>query len=331
MPDEISDDELRKLLESARASQRSPAPSDEFNQTPLNYDFKRPQLVKKDQTRLIESIHERFVQLFSGTLASSMRMITDVELAFVDQVAYNEFILSLPTPCTAYSFVMEPPGGGAILSFAPDLIMAVIDRAFGGKGQSYSDHSRPLTQIEMNIVKKLVDQIFTDLEAGWEMVSPIQISDIVIEANPEFIQIAAPSDQVVSLAFEAHSNHASGLIHLCYPLHTLDPLLSKFTSPSRQKATSSTDSDRTAPAPPRSLDKVMVPVVIQVARGNLPLEDVAKLQAGNIIKLDTVRNDPAVVFIGNQPKFLGRPGLQGRKRAVEIIRPIDADEEDLYR
>ena len=74
-----------------------------------------------------------------------------------------------------------------------------------------------------------------------------------------------------------------------------------------------------------------VPVAIRIAHGELPLQEVANLQSGDIIKLDTVRGEPAVVFIGNQPKFLGRPGLKGKKRAVEIIRELPQEEEDRYR
>ena len=75
-----------------------------------------------------------------------MRMVVDVDLAFTDQAAYGEFILSLPNPCSAYTFFMDPPGGYAVLSLAPDLVMAIVDRAFGGKGQALPGDGRPLTR-----------------------------------------------------------------------------------------------------------------------------------------------------------------------------------------
>jgi flagellar motor switch protein FliM len=331
MPDEMSDDELRQLISSTGANQRpSPRPSG-FEQTPMAYDFKHPQQVNKEQARVIDSIHEQFARLFSASLASSMRMIIDTELAFADQISYNEFLLSLAAPSTAYSFVVDPPGGGAVLNFAPELVMAIIDRSFGGKGHVSASDPRTLTKIEMNILKKLVARVFTDLEAAWESILPIQISDVALETNPEFIQVAAPSDQVFLLGFEANASSVSGLIHLCYPLHTLDPLLAQIAPRQKAMGQSSLRPRPDAPPPPRGLDKMMVPVAIRVARGDLPLEEVANLQSGDIIKLDTVRGEPAVVFIGNQPKFLGRPGLKGQKRAVEIIREIALEEEDFYR
>jgi flagellar motor switch protein FliM len=62
----------------------------------------------------------------------------------------------------------------------------------------------------------------------------------------------------------------------------------------------------------------------------LPLRELADLRQGDVVQLDTGKDDPAIVFLGNQPKFLGRPGLDGKRRAVMIQRAIGADEEETY-
>lgn len=329
MTDEISDDDLRTLLSSAGDRSPSSNPSDAFAQTPMAYDFKRPQRVNKDQIRIIENIHEQFARLFSSTLASSMRMVVDADTAFTDQVLYNEFILSLPNPCSAYSFVMSPPEGPAVLSFSPELLMAIIDRAFGGRGTGLTGDARPLTPIEINVVSKLVSRIFHDLEATWELTTPVQISEVVLETNPEFIQIAGSGDPVMLIAFEANSNHVSGLIHLCYPLTTLEPLLPKITEQHRFMGRRPSPEDIQNRS--RAFNKTKVPVAVHLAHGTLPLKELSGLQQGDVIKLDTTKDQPAVVFLGNQPKFLARPGLDGRKRAVKIIEVIAEDDEELYR
>ena len=123
MAEELSDEELQALLASA-ANNRTHTGENPLANAPLSYDFKRPQRVNKDQLRVMESIHEQFARLFSSTLSGTMRMVVDVDLAFVDQVLYSEFILSLNTPCSAYSFTMDPPGSPAVLCFAPELLMA---------------------------------------------------------------------------------------------------------------------------------------------------------------------------------------------------------------
>ena len=336
MPGENPDQKLKDLISSM--PDKIPAESQEvflqrdgFGRTPMAYDFKHPRQINKDQERIIESIHEQFARLISSSLASTLRMVIQAELAFADQVSHGEFLQSIPVPSTAYSFKIAPPGGGAVLNLAPELVMSIIDRSLGGKGKVFASDPHTLTKIEMNIIKNLVNQVFTDLEAAWENILSIQISDVALETNPEFIQVAPPSDQAFLVGFETNSTNVSGLIQLCYPLLTLDKLLAQTAPRKKQKGPQAENSAQTIPTPPQGLDKMKVPVAIRIAQGELPLEEVANLQKGDIIKLDTAKGEAAVVLIGNRAKFLGRPGLRGKKRAVEIIRELSPEEEERHR
>ena len=96
-------------------------------------------------------------------------------------------------------------------------------------------------------------------------------------------------------------------------------------APTKKTRKPAAESDKRA-----SLDKTKIPLYIQVARGRLALNDIADLQIGDVIKLETQKNDPAVVFVGDKPKFLALPGMQGEKRAVQIIKEIAEDEEDIH-
>ena len=57
---------------------------------------------------------------------------------------------------------------------------------------------------------------------------PVEISDIELETNPEFMQITAAQETVILLAFEINSTNASGLLSLCYPFFTLESILPKL-------------------------------------------------------------------------------------------------------
>lgn len=334
MADEISQHELDQLLAAARASRKAPVHGARaaFKSAAVSYDFKRPQRVKKDQARGLESIHEQFCRMFAATLSSSMRMVVDVDLAYSDQLLYSEFIASLPSPCTVYRFVIEPFGGHGIMSFSPELLMAVVERSFGGQGRAMEGvDARALTQIEMKVVSRMVSRILADLEATWESVAAVQIAEVALEVNPEFIQIAAPGDGVLVVAFEANSKSTSGMVHLCYPLTTLDPLLGKVFPTAGGRRAHARRADDSGEKQRQLLSKTKVPVQVQVASGSLPLNELAGLKIGDVVKLDTEKGDPAVVFIGDRPKYLARPGLQGRRRAVQIVEEIHPDDEDRYR
>ena len=46
---------------------------------------------------------------------------------------------------------------------------------------------------------------------------------------------------------------------------------------------------------------------------------------------ERLKKDAAIIFVGDRPKYFGRVGLQGSKRAVKITERIPPDAEDLYR
>ena len=52
---------------------------------------------------------------------------------------------------------------------------------------------------------------------------------------------------------------------------------------------------------------------------------------GDVVKMDTLADETAIVFIGGRPKYRCRVGLRGKKRAVQILEEIPIEEEHLYR
>jgi flagellar motor switch protein FliM len=328
VPEERSDDDLAQLLSQVGEGGPNGA-AEAFARTPLAYDFRRPQRIHKDQLRAIENLHEQFARLCAGSLAGAMRMVIDVDVAFVDQVLYSEFVLSLSSPCCAYRFAVTPPGAVGVLSLATPLVMALIDRAFGGRGIAMTGDARPLTPIETGVVGKVVQRLLGDLEAVWEPLVGIEIGDLSLETNPEFMQVAAAGESVLLVAFEATAAHAGGLVHLAYPLTGFDALLSRLLPAARQRGGEAASRRRLRSSP--VLDKVQIPLVAELARGSLSLRDLAQLGPGDVIRLDTSKEEPAVVFLGSQPKFLGRAGLDGKRRAVKVTRALETGEEEAYR
>ena len=326
MAEGLSEEELHELLHAQKPGSGSDSSSSA--PLPLTYDFKRQQRVSSEQTRFLEGIHEQFARLTAASLSGSTRLVVDVELGVCDEIPYSEFILGLANPCAGYSYVLEPPGGTALLTISPELLMMVIDRSFGGHGNSVEFEPRTLTQIERKVVNRLATSVLNNLEAAWETAAAVEVRDVSFESNPEFIRIAAPSDPAVVLAFEVNSKGVTGQIHLCYPMTTLDRVLSRLAP--RRPVPNASPKRKPPPASKAALAKIQVPIVVELANGHISLQELSSLQEGDVVKLDTVKSDPAVVIVGERPKFLGRPGLNGKKRVVRITTTISSAEEEKY-
>ena len=52
---------------------------------------------------------------------------------------------------------------------------------------------------------------------------------------------------------------------------------------------------------------------------------------GDVLTMDTEIDEPAVLFVNNEPKFIGKPGRIGLKNAVQITEYIDSRVEELFK
>jgi flagellar motor switch protein FliM len=338
MGDILSQEEIDALLsategdEGGGADDGGGAALDETaaQQIVTSYDFKHPARVNKDQLRTLENLHDNFARLLSSTFSGAMRAVVDVDTAFVDQTTYAEFIMSLSNPSCSYQFTLGPTNGQAIIDFAMPVVFAFVDRMFGGKGSSQGVDARQLTPIEIQVVNKIVKRVIEDLEATWEAILRVEISDIELEVNPEFMQITAASEIVILLAFEVNSSNASGLVSLCYPFFTLESILPRLGQQNyvRQYRGSK---DELIEQNRSRLAKTYVPVRAELARGSVAFNELERLQVGDVLGLDTEANEPTVIYVQDEPKFIGQPGRVGRKNAVQITHLIDRENEELFR
>ena len=187
-----------------------------------------------------------------------------------------------------------------------------------------------MTAIERTVMTRVVTRALADLEATWEGLLKIQVTDAELETNPEFMQVAAPSDTVILIAFEVNFQHASGLVNLCYPYFTLEPVIAYLnvqTCASRERRSRRTG-DHEKKQLLRSLSQVKTNRRVELGRGEIPAASLEDLQVGDTIVLNSRSDDPAVLFVEDEPLFLVRPGLdEGKNRnVVQVEQAIPIEE-----
>jgi flagellar motor switch protein FliM len=286
--------------------QTSPTPPATDPAVVSPYDFKHPARVNRTQLRTLESLHNTFARLLASTFSSAMRELVSVATAFVDQTTYAEFIKSLSNPACTYEFTLGPTTGRVVLDVAMPVVFAAVDRAFGGRGSSQGIDPRQLTAIEMGTINKIAKRMIEDLEATWEPIQRVDIHDVELETNPEFIQATTASEIVILLAFEVNAPHASGLISLCYPYFTLESLLPRLDQPAHRQHTP-VNEERLLLENRLRLGPMEIPLVAELGRVKVSLAEVKKLQAGDVVRLPARAADPAVVYLGGKPKYWAHP------------------------
>jgi flagellar motor switch protein FliM len=289
------------------------------------YDFKRPDKFSKEQIRTVSVMHESFARLTTTSLSAQLRSLVHVHVASVDQLTYEEFLRSIPTPTLLTIIDMDPLKGNAILEIDPSITFAMIDRLFGGTGQGAKVQREP-TDIEQSVMEGIIVRLLANMREAWTQVIDLRPRLGGIETNPQFAQIVPPTDMVVLITLETKVGDEEGMMNLCIPYVTIEPIISKLSS---QYWFSSVRQGTTAQYQgllKKKLDSVEMEVVAEIGSINLSVRDVLALDVGDVVRLTNMRyTDPIVLSVGSKKKFYCQPGVVGKKRAVQILGVYDKE------
>ncbi len=291
------------------------------------YDFRHPARVSKDQLRTLQNLHDNFARLLSATFSTLQRAVIEINLVSVDQITYSEFIMSLSSPSCTYTFRLEPLEGVAIIDFSQSTVFSFVDRLFGGRGGSIITE-REITWIEKSVMNDIINRTLRDLERTWERIIPLECNVEMLETNPEFVQVVPSSETVVLISFELKSENVSGLINLCYPYITIEPIALRLGG---QNLVSSTKE-----VPREELEKNRYRIKIfdalvsaSLGETSLTLRELLNLDVGDVLTLNRRLDEDVDVFVEDELKFQGRVGLHRKHKAVEISSRISTHDNNL--
>jgi flagellar motor switch protein FliM len=267
-------------------------------------------------------MHETFARLSTTSLSATLRSIVHVHVASVDQLTYEEFIRSIPTPTTLAIINMDPLKGNAILEIDPAISFSIIDRLFGGTGEG-TKAQHELTDIETSVMEGIIVRILGNMREAWAQVIDLRPRLGQIDTNPQFASIVPPTDMVVLVTLETKVGDVEGMMNFCIPYITIEPIIGKLSAQYWYSSIRRGTTTENLNILKEKLSTVDVTVVAEVARIQLTMRDVLSLKTGDMVRLYNAKvGDPFSVNIGNKRKFLCRPGYIGKKMAVQIIKKI---------
>lgn len=293
------------------------------------YDFKRPDKFSKDQIRTLQMMHETFARLTTTALSAQLRALVQVHVASVDQLTYEEFIRSIPNPTTLAVVNMDPLKGSAVLEIDPSITFTIIDRLFGGRGESYKI-SRELTDIELSVMEGIIVRILGNLRESWSTVIDLRPRLGNIETNPQFAQIVPPNDMVVLITLETKVGEVEGMTNLCIPYITIEPIISKLSAQYWYSSIRRGESEENKVIIQNRLDQVKIPLVVEVGSVDVRIRELLNMSIGDCVKLEHTRiSEEMQVKVAGRSKFKCFPGKMGKALAIQIGEEIEDTPDEL--
>ncbi len=333
MADVLSQTEVESLLAALDPVSSAPQPAahihhDDPNSQISVYDFKRPERVSKEQMRAFQAMHEGFSREFGAVLSGMLRTIVEVKLISVDQLTYSEFVFSLENPTCFNLLHAEGLDGHIILDLNPSIIFPIVDRLLGGgKGAKHAVPGRPLTEIELRLVSRITDLAMRGLEKSWSSICNLKLHRLQVESNPQLVQIVPPNEVIVLISFELTMGEMRGIMNLCIPFNTIEPLSGKLSSDTWSAYTKRVADPRQQLNLETAVSQAGVKLVVRLADTHLTTGDLMGLTVGDVIMTDKPCNQGLQVFVEDRPMFTGKPGVYKGHKAICIGKLIDRPED----
>lgn len=283
------------------------------------YDFRRPERISKEQLKGIQSLFEAFAREVSILFPPFLRTVVRVDLVSIDQLTYDEFILSVSRPTSLSIINMAPLEGTAVLELSPSMVFPIVDRVLGGKGATLAE-TRELTEIEDRIIQRIVMMMLDSLKRSWEQLIEFNLSVVQQENDPLIVQIVAGSEMVVLVGYEIHIGETVGAMNFCIPLMVLNPILDQISQQAHFSRKMPPEVAKLARAAIiKTMAKAKLPVDAILGQTHVSLEQIAHLQIGDVILLDSFPQEPITLEVGGVPRFKAIRGRRGEQSAVQII------------
>ena len=299
--------------EAHQAPQQKSSFIEEFQHI-TKYDFRRPNKFSKDLLRILKSFHDNMARLFSASLSVYLRQDVKVHLTYIEQHTYSEYIEDSSEKSLFYiiSFIDDQ----AILSLDVNIGMLLVEKLLGGEGKKVDTERMEPTEIEMTIIKNILDKLFQHQKESWGDVMKDLPRIITIENNPRVIHLVQPNDIVLKMVFEITIGDGVGIFTFCIPYIAIERVLnqllqSQFVRMQHQFVKKSEEMER-------NLKSAKIDIAAELGKANITVEELISVKVGDIIKLETKKYHDLLLWVGGLKKFNGELGVSDNHYAIKI-------------
>ena len=289
---------------------------------PKLYDFRRQSTLSREHVRTMQIVQETFARGFSTMLASQLRSVTQVTIQSVEQRSYDEYIRDLANPNLITMLSLEPLIGAAIFQLPLEIAFCAIELMMGGSG--HVEHpARPLTELELQLIRGILERALPEMRYAFDPVVATEPKIMSQESNPQYAQIAAPTDMVIVVSFDIRIENVAGTATLCIPFSSLQPHLEALSSTSLYGSQSLHNMAETRERLQRHLGETSVTVSAQFRQVEMTANEIVQLRVGDIIPLSHALDEPLTLVVGDTPTHHARIGRKNRRLAMLIDSKAD--------
>ncbi len=280
-----------------------------------DYNIASQERIVRGRMPTMEIINERFARNIRIGLFNFIRKSPEISIGGVKVLKYSAFLREIVVPTNFNIVSVRPLRGSGLIVCDPTLVFAVIDALFGGAGKYHTRiEGRDFSPTESRIITRLVEVITAEYKKAWQGVYPLELEYQRSEMQPQFANIATPSEIVVATSFTLEIGDTSGTIHFCIPYATLEPIRDVLYS--TIQGDSNEPDRRWVNLMKEQIQAAHVELVAELGTAPATVEQLLSFKAGDFIELDLQQAIQAKVV--GVPVFDCHYGISNGKYALKV-------------
>lgn len=321
----LSQEEVDALLEGVTGeSQKTVEEAAEHGEVRA-YNISSQERIVRGRMPTMEIVNERFTRNLRVGLFNFIRRSPEISVGPVTVQRYSAFLRELAVPTNFNIVAIRPLRGSGLIVCEPALVFGVIDTLYGGIGKFQTRiEGRDFSATEQRVINRLVDVITAEYKKAWKGIYPLELEYQRSEMQPQFANIATPSEIVISTSFQLEIGDITGAIHFCFPYSTLEPI--------RDVLYSSTQGDsievdrRWVNLLTREIQAAEITLVAELARADATIEQLLAMKKGDFIELD--RQPKIHASVDGVPIFECQYGTHNSKYAIRIDKALRGNDQN---
>jgi flagellar motor switch protein FliM len=287
------------------------------------FDFSRLDRIPKALLRAVHHLHENFAKNVSASLAAYLRTHITLSVVSMEQISYAEFTEGMAAPTLIAYIGMRPYEGTAVMELNTSLVFNMLETLLGGGPRPLSNPTRKITEVEKELLQGLLRILLRGLREAWSTVVDVEFEVQFLADDPYGVRVMSPAEAVVAIGIETQMGETAEVINVGIPSSFVKQLRNLFDRMRWVHQTDAKPEEQFQIA--ELLRAVDVEMEVRLEGASLPIGDLIRLKARDVLELDYPVDQQAVGLLNGEPMFRGRLVRSGQNLAYQVDAEAVAD------
>ncbi len=322
MAEVLSQSQIDALLNSmnggggGQAAQEEKQPEKKYRK----YDFSSPRKFTKDRLKMLNSIFDNYSRMLTTRINGLVHTTCEITVESVEEQRYFEFSNALTDNAvltTAHLVLKDEVEETPVLLYVTTpMMVSMMDRMTGGNGDIENlPDEYSYTELDLKLYEVLIQDFVAMMGVTWENYIQLDFEFGRVENNPTLVQLIGLEETVVLIDIKVTFPNTAGSMSVVLPEAVLSNIFTEMSlgSPSK-KANNEEKSEEIF----EHLRDSTLEIRAELARTTLRLDDIYRLNVGDVIDLNQKQDSALNLYVGGQRWFNGLMGVSDKKLAVKI-------------